>query len=207
VKDSTRTMAAVGVVAAGLNLAACSPGLVSSWTAPGAAPLQMSGSKVAAVVMTPEPSSRRAAEDYLAELLTQGGAQGIPMYTLVPDGEADDEEAARAAAEEAGIVGVVVMRSVRTDKEVVSTPTTYVGPAYGGYWGGYYGYGWGMTTGGDIRTDTIVFVETLVYSLRENRLVWAGQSKTTNPSSVDDLIEDTADQVADELEREGLLGS
>jgi len=167
----------------------------------------MSGSKVAAVVMTPEPSSRRAAEDYLAELLTQGGAQGIPMYTLVPDGEADDEEAARAAAEEAGIVGVVVMRSVRTDKEVVSTPTTYVGPAYGGYWGGYYGYGWGMTTGGDIRTDTIVFVETLVYSLRENRLVWAGQSKTTNPSSVDDLIEDTADQVADELEREGLLGS
>lgn len=165
----------------------------------------MGGSKVAAVVMTREQSSRRAAEDALARELTTRGAEGIPMYSIQTEEGPDTEEEARAAAEQAGIVGVVVMRPVRTDKEVVSTPSAYAGPAYGGYWGGYYGYGWGVATGGEIRTDTIVVVETLVYSLQQNKLVWAGQSKSTNPSSVDALIEDAAEQVADELERLGLL--
>ena len=76
------------------------------------------------------------------------------------------------------------MRPVAKEKEISSTPSTmYMGPRYGGYWGGYYGYGWGGAYGGtEIRTDTIVIVETLVYSLKQNKLVWAGESKTTNPS-------------------------
>jgi len=190
---------------AALSTSACSPGLVSSWTAPDAEPLRMAGTKVAAVVMTSEESSRRAAEEALARELSSRGAEGIPMYSISTAAGAGDEEAVRAAAEQAGVVGVVVMRPVRTDQEVVSTPSAYAGPAYGGYWGGYYGYGWGAATGGEIRTDTIVVVETLVYSLRQNKLVWAGQSRTTNPSSVDGLIQDTAEQVADELEQLGLL--
>ena len=42
-------------------------------------------------------------------------------------------------------------------------------------------------------------VETLVYGLRENKLLWGGQSKTTNPCNLDRLIEDTAKQVGGEL--------
>jgi hypothetical protein len=57
----------------------------------------------------------------------------------------------------------------------------------------------------EIRTYTVVSVETLVYSLRQNKLVWGGQSTTTNPSSVDRLVHDTATKVARELERQGLL--
>jgi hypothetical protein len=75
----------------------------------------------------------------------------------------------------------------------------------GGFWGGYYGHGWGSVRGGEIRTDTIVVVETLVYSLTQNKLVWGGQSKTRNPASVDRLIENAARQVANELERQGLV--
>jgi hypothetical protein len=46
--------------------------------------------------------------------------------------------------------------------------------------GGYYGHGWGSAwSAAEIRTDTIIIVETLVYSLRQNKLVWGGQSKTT----------------------------
>ena len=74
---------------------------------------------------------------------------------------------------------------------------TYSGPMYGGFWGGYFGHGWGApysVHGGEIRTDTIVIVETLVYSLSQNKLVWGGQSKTTNPASVDRLIANAAKQ-------------
>jgi hypothetical protein len=77
---------------------------------------------------------------------------------------------------------------------------------YGGFWGGYYGHGWGSAwSAAEIRTDTIIVVETLVYSLSQNKLVWAGQSKTTNPANLNRLIENTAEQVADELVRQGLI--
>jgi hypothetical protein len=199
-------LASLAILAA-LILSACSQGLVASWKAPNAAPFQMNGEKVAAVVMAEDESLRRAAEDALARELSARGAVGIPMYTLLPNAGPNDEPAAKAAAERAGIVGIVVMRPVRVDKEISSTPSSFSGPMHPAFWGSYYGYGWGASYGGEIRTDTIVTIETLVYSLAQNQLVWGGQSKTTNPANVGRVIEDTAKRVADELVRQGLLRS
>ncbi|HEY9183244.1 MAG TPA: hypothetical protein VIQ99_08595, partial [Gammaproteobacteria bacterium] len=198
----------LGAVAAAAVCTACAgSAFVSSWRAPDASPLQVGGSKVAAVVMMEQVSSRRAAEDALARELTARGAEGVPMYMILPDDDPSDEPAARAALERQGFAGVVVLRPVDTQQEIVATPV-YTGPYYSMYWGGYYGYGWGMpwgvgVAGAEIRTNTIVSVETLVYSLRQNMLVWGGQSTTTNPSSVDRLVHDTARKVAKELQQQG----
>ena len=191
-----------------LTLFACaSDPFVASWKAPDAAPLEFRGSKVAAVVMMKNEASRRAAEDSLAREITARGAQGVPMYTIIPEGKPENEAAARAALENAGMAGAIVMRPVGVEKEVSSTPTTYSGPMYSGYWGGYYGHGWGatMSTGGEIRTDTIVVVETLIYSLKQNKLVWGGQSRTTNPKNVDQLVKKLAAAAAKELQKQGLI--
>jgi hypothetical protein len=190
-----------------LGLSGCATGLVSSWKAPDAEPFQLRGAKVAAVVMASDQSIRRAGEDALARELSARGARGIAMYALLADAS-PDEAKARVAAEQAGIAGVVVLRPVRIDKELSSTPASYSGPMYGGFWGGYYGLGWGAPYsmyGGELRTDTIIVVETLVYSLTQNKLVWGGQSKTKNPANLDRLIKDTAKQVAAELVRQGLV--
>jgi hypothetical protein len=60
-----------------------------------------------------------------------------------------------------------------------------MGPGYSNFWGGYWGYGWGApygtVTGGEVRTDYIVSIETLIYSVKQNKLVFGAQSKTTNP--------------------------
>lgn len=192
-------------VCAVVALSGCATGLVSSWQAPDAAAFRMRGEKVAAVVMVKDPILRLAGEDALASELSARGAVGVPMYTLLP-GPALDETGARAAAEQAGVVGVVALRPVLVDKEISSRPGGFSGPMYAGFWGGYYGFGWGAPWSTlEIRTDTIVVVETLVYSLAQNKLVWGGQSKTTNPAGLDRLIRSTAGQVADELERQGLI--
>jgi hypothetical protein len=160
-------------------------------------------------MMTSE-AARRAAEEALAREITIRGAQGVPMYQIFPNDEPANEADARKVLEKAGFAGAIVMRPVSVDKEIVSTPTTY-GPPYGTYWGGYYGYGWGSPWGAgvaaaDIRTNTIVTIETLIYSFRQNQLVWAGQSRTTNPRDVDKVVHNLATDVAKELEKEGLLG-
>jgi hypothetical protein len=196
------------VAAAAVMCAACaSTPFVSSWRAPDAEPLQIRGAKVAAVAMIEQIASRRVAEDAIARELTARGAIGVPMYAIYTDEDPTDEPAARAALEREGYTGLVVFRPVGTEQEIVATPP-YGGPAYSMYWGGYYGFGWGMPWySAEIRTYTVVSVETLVYSLRQNKLVWGGQSTTTNPSSVDRLVHDTASKVAKELERQGLLAA
>lgn len=192
-----------------LALAACaSDPFVTSWKAPDAAPLQLQGAKVGAVVMMRNEAARRVAEDTLAREITARGGQGVPGYTLFPDSRPSSEAEAKAAFERAGMQGVVVMRPTSVEKEVVSDPATFAPAVYRDFWGGYYGHGWGTpwdVVAGDIRTNTIVTIETLVYSLKQNKLVWAGQSRTTNPQSVNTVVRKLSAAAATELGKQGLL--
>jgi hypothetical protein len=202
--------ASLGLLVAALAACSSTPSFVSSWRAPDAQPLEIKGAKVAAVVMVSSEASRRVAEDKLAQEITARGGVGIPMYSIYPDAAPANESQARAALEKAGVLGVVVIRPVSSDQEIVATPATYAQPIYRGYWDGYYGAGWGTPWGSavsasEIRTTTIVRVETLVYSLKQNKLVWGGQSRLTNPSSIDQTIERLSAAAALELQKQGLL--
>jgi len=53
--------------------------------------------------------------------------------------------------------------------------------------------------------DTIVSVETLVYSVNQDKLVWAGMSETTNPSKVDAFIKELSTGAIKEMKKAGLL--
>ena len=203
-----RTVHGVLVVLVAASLSACATTTFdSSWKAPDAQPMgSLAGQKVVAVAVTKNQATRRSAEDSLVSVLNARGAQGIPSYSIL--GDDTDEAKAKAAIEKSGAAAVVVMRPVAKEKEISSTPSSmYMGPMYGGYWGGYYGYGWGGAWGGgvDIRTDTIVVVETLVYSMKQNKLVWAGQSRTTNPSKIDAFVKEVAAGAGKEMKKAGLL--
>jgi hypothetical protein len=201
------------LLAAALLLQACATGYVSTWKDPTAEPVQFRGAKVAAVVMMKDEASRRIAEDVLASEITARGAEGVAMYVLLPDAEPSKEPETRAALERAGVEGVVVMRPVSTEQSLRVVPgSRSMGPPYGSYWGGYFGYGWGSpwpwafgARAPDVEVDTVVSVETLVYSLKQNRLIWSGTSRTTNPPRVERFIHALAEKAATELEKQGLL--
>jgi hypothetical protein len=188
----------------------CASGpFVASWTDPAAAPLQLDGAKVAAIVMIDDEAARRVAEDALVRELNARGANGVAMYTLMPGASPGNEAEVRATLEGLDFGGAVVMRPVEETTEIIATAPFYSYPPYTGLWGGYYGYGWAdpwrVVVLGDVRSRTIVSVETLVYSLRQNKLVWGGQSRTTKPADVARLVRTTASQVSKELERLRLL--
>ena len=48
-------------------------------------------------------------------------------------------------------------------------------------------------------------VEILVYSLKQDKLVWAAQSQTTNPSKVGPFIKELVAKAADQMKKEGLI--
>jgi hypothetical protein len=159
--------------------------------------------------MVKSEAARRAAEDKLAREISAHGGQGVAMYKLAPNVDTTDEGQARHALEQQDVKGAVVLRPIDVEKELVVSPAAYGDPIYGGYWGGYYAYGWGDPwvdgEGVDTHVNTVVTVETLVYSLTQNKLLWGGQSKTTNPDDVEQLVGEVAEETAKELERAGII--
>ena len=200
-------------LALALTLGACaSTQFNSTWRNPEVQALNFQGQKVAAVVISPHESTRLGAEGELARELKRRGVDAIPAYNLIPPNETRDKERAKVLFTQAGIVGAVVMRAAGTEKEISTSggSAMWGAPYYGSFWGtgysGYYGYGWGAVYDpGYLRTDTIVNVETLVYDLKADKLVWAGKSATTNPDRVDTLIKDLVAAAAGEMKKQGLI--
>jgi hypothetical protein len=203
-----RTTTAVLLTALAATAALAGTSFVSTWKAPDAGPLNFRGKKVAALVISKEKAVRFGAEDYLAREITQRGATGVQAYGLIPEELTQDKEKAKEILQQAGVAGVVAMRVVGKDQEMSGTAASYyAGPAYATFWGsGYYSWGWsGVYDPGYLRTDTIVSVETLVFSLEQDKLVWAGVSQTTNPKKVPDFIKQLTAKVASQLKNEGLI--
>ena len=200
------TIGLVGAAALGLAACASTTRFNSTWKAPEAGPLNFQGRKVAALVMIDNTAARFSAEDLLAQGLRARGVEGIPAYDLIPQGETRDKDRAKALFSQAGIVGVVVMRTAGAQKEIVSSGGYWNMPSYGSFWGvGYYAYGWGTVYDTRIHTDTVVRVETLVYDLEADKLVWAGLSESTNTSRAETLIKELVAGAAAEMKKQGLI--
>jgi hypothetical protein len=175
-------------------LAGCaSTKMESTWRDPTVG--QLTFKRVLVIALARDPAIRRAAEDELVQRITT--AQAVPSYTVVPDAELNSHEAVRNRAQASGFDGVVVMRVAAVDKEATWVP---------GMTGPYYAFGgWAAYDPGHVVVDTYVRVETNVYSVPGDRLVWASASRTVNPSSVRGLVGDTTRAVAKAMKSEGLI--
>ncbi|MGH8580981.1 MAG: hypothetical protein ACREVK_13000 [Gammaproteobacteria bacterium] len=177
----------------------------STWKSPDAQPVHLSGQKVLAVCLSASDARRLEAEDILARELTERGAQGVASHTLFPAEQVKEVQTVKARLLREGFDGVVTMRVIGQQERVTYTPGAWTGPYYGGF-RGYWGYGWGAVyEPGYLSTDTIVSVETLIYSIKQDKLLWAGVSETTDPSKVDAFISELADAVGNEMKKAGLL--
>jgi len=201
---SNRTLTkAVLAATAAVTLAACATtSLQSTWKDPTAAPLNLKGKKVVALVVTDEEALRYATEEEAVREIAAHGAIGVPAYRLLPQAQIRDKERARAIFEQEGIEAVVVVRQVAKEKAL--SGSFWGSPGYSSFWGpGFWGGGFGGD--GYLRTDTILIVETLVYSLQQNQLVWASQSQTMNPTQVGSFVRELSKTLGTEMEKQGLL--
>jgi hypothetical protein len=195
---------AVAIALISLGLTACaSTSFKSVWKDPAAGPVEITGRKVVTVLVSEKRAARLGAEDAVARYLNSLGAQATPSFQVLAP-EATKEEA-KAKLESDGFDAAVVMRVTDKAQEIYSTPGVYSPAMYGGYYGRGWGYGMAYGTGPEIRTDTKIYVETLVFSLKADKLVWAGVSETTNPSDVDKFATEVATKAIDEMKKSGLL--
>ncbi len=180
------------------------PKFTSVWKTPAARDVTFAGKKVAALVFTQDDSLRVAGEEGLARELSSRGMQGVATYRIAPKEVLADANQAKGWFERAGVEGVVAMRPVSSEKVATYTPDTWVNPYYGTLWG-YYGYGWGSVyIPGSVREDTVVVVETTIYSVPLDTLLWAAVTETKNPKQLGKFIQDVVTASVKELHKQGL---
>lgn len=180
----------------------------ATWKAPDAQPIDPAGRKVAAVFISTDEGTRRAAEDVLVKKLDEYGAEGVASYSIIPSAELYDMDKVRQRLAAAGVAGIVTMRVIDQKQE---TRVRYSGPRpafapYYWYFSGYWGYGWSVPYAPEeVTTHEVMRIETLVYSLKRDALVWAGTSRTVDGDKVTPLVEEVADAAAAKMQKQGLL--
>jgi hypothetical protein len=191
---------------AAIGLSACgSTTFISTWKAPDAHGIDPKGKKIAALVISSDAAQRRSAEVYLSNDLTIRGARGIPAYTLIGL-DHPNVDYARARLKEAGVEGVVIMRLVGRDQLVTVEPGGFSGGRYRSFGSYYSWYGTPITySPGSVKTDTLVSIETLIYSLTDDKLLWAATSRTSNPENLSRLVDEVSDAIANEVVKQGLI--
>ena len=193
-----------GAIVSAAALAAETPKFTSTWKWMDAGTVSFAGKKVAALVITKDDSLRVAGEEALVRELSARGLQMVATYRIVPQPELETAQKARVWYEKSGVEGVVALRPTSREKVVTYTPSMWVSASYGSLWS-YYDYGWGAVyVPGRTSEDTHVVVETLVFSVPKNQLVWAGVSETRNPKELQQFVKDLVGVAAKEMEKQGL---
>ena len=171
-----------------------STSIVAEWRDPGVTSMRFQ--RVLVVAPSRDPALRRTAEDELARRI--GVARAVPSYQMLSDAESNDPLRLKQRALELGFDGMVVFRIARVEKEANWIP--------GSYWGPYYAIGgWPTYDPGYVRENTIVHVETDVYRVADDRMVWASRSKTYDPGSMRKLVDDVAHAVGKQMRKQGLI--
>jgi len=205
---STIRLASIGLV---VTVAACvSTTFTSTWKSPDAQALDPRGHKIAAVFISSDEAGRHVAEDVLVRKLAEAGAQGVATYSLIPTSELTNMAFVKARLTEAGVDGVLTVRVIDEKEKTTITlagPSPALDPYYWSF-SGYWGYGWGYPyEPARVTTDTVLRVETLVYSLGRDELLWAGTSRTVNPNNLEKFVATLADQAAKRMTQQGVLAA
>lgn len=186
---------------------AASTKFVSTWINPVGGLIDFSGQKVAAFVMTRTPELRLGPEETLAAEMRRRGVNCVAGYTVLPVELAKDREKAAEFLRKVGITAAVLVRVVGDEKRTTYTPPTvwYTSGYYPTFWG-YWNYAWtAVYQPGYLQTDKVWSIETLVYSIERDKLLWAGRSETTNPKNIRKFVKDVVQEAGEEMRKAGLV--
>ncbi|NOQ47059.1 MAG: hypothetical protein GQ559_10390 [Desulfobulbaceae bacterium] len=166
---------------------------------------------VLVVALTDDNNSRVIWEDKMALQFNNSGVSAVPSAKAFPGDEKITKEEVLQYVEEKNIESILVTSLVDVKKETTYHPPTMSGGFDGSY--GYYNrfdryyprtydrvYSPGYTA-----TSTKVLLETNLYQSDSRELIWSMSSKTSDPASVNTLVESVGKQVVKNLKDANLI--
>jgi hypothetical protein len=180
--------------------------MVSVWKEPtfNGPPLK----NIVVVALTADATNRRIVEDVFADKLGKSGVKAIQSYVALK-GADPSVEVLKALVKEQGYDGVLAAWLVGKDEKThYVSGSVSVGYGYygGSFWGAYPSVYTTVYSPGYMATETSVRVETGIWTTEgDGKRIWAGESDTTDPSSVAQISKEIATEVIAKAHREGVI--
>jgi hypothetical protein len=173
-----------------------------SWKDPSVSISMTDLHKMLVVAFLRNEQSRKLVEDRLVARLK---GKGVPSYSYIGDLKDKGEEIRQKLVRDS-FGGVIVMRLLDVDKQVNYIQGGAVYPSYYGNFATYYASSWnGFYQPGYYEQNKVYTVETNVYSVGLDKLVWSGVTTTPDPTKLDKTIDEIADVVAKEMRRQKFI--
>jgi hypothetical protein len=189
-----------------LLLVGCSTSnkISNSWKNPDATEESIRFQTVAVFGMVKDQQIRKDVEEAIAGQMVNTIA--VPSYKMITNEELGDLDAVKKKLSERGMEGALVL-SVRNVDKKTSYYSSGIYPSSYYTFGGYYNYAWNYMYDPFVYSSTNVYVdlEILIYSLKDDKLVWYGESTSVNPKGIQETISELAVSVKNQLVEDGLL--
>jgi len=145
--------------------------------------------KVVVIGIFKEPDTRKIFEGEFAARLKERGVDATASYKIVSDAELPDKDVVIGKIRKLGADAVLVTRVVDMENVKAQAPGKgYVVPVYYGTYGSYYNYSYGYERGYTVQ-EGHADMETNLYGLGDEKLIWSGHSKTKFSATRYELIQ------------------
>jgi len=196
--------------------------IVSSWRDPNATLSKETFKKVLVVALAKDESTRRATENRIASINPK---VLNPSYNYLNQQNLNlTKEQKISIIQSEGFDGAITLRFIRADKETEYVPGTanyyggmgYPGMGYG-YVGGYgmgYGAGFGgwygayapaYYTPGYYQENVYYYIETNIFDLKNNKLVWSATTKSLDVSHIDTTVDEIMEACVQQMRADGYM--
>ena len=168
-------------------------------------------SSVFIAVMSQNLGVKKAFEDNLAAEAASRGLKAVkssdffkPNFTTE---NAGNKEAILARVRELGLetIFTVVLKDQKTDTRYVPGETYTPAPYYGGYRGYYSQTYQTVYSPGYYTTDKTYYLESNLYDVATEKLLWSVQSEAINPGKAEEVAQEYTNMLLDALDKNGLL--
>lgn len=189
-----------------LTMLSCSSTkIASTWREPNKEISLQKLNKVLVVALFQDETSRRKAEDQMVGYFY---GKGVASYDYLDKKiNQQNEDAIRRKIKKDGFDGAVTMRLLDVDKEeTYARGNISKYPAYYNTFSSYYLRNWGYYSNPGYYLITKTYtVETNVFSIKEDKIIWTGITKTTDPSGVVKMTEEISKAVFNEMVKQGFI--
>ena len=159
--------------------------------------------KVFVIGVAKSESVKRFFEDEFIRQLKARGTDAVASYSVFPTEAVVDKEMLANKVKELGADAVIATRLVDRRKEQTYVPgNAYAVPGPYRGWGSYYEY---ATTPGYVVENEVAVLETNLFDVQTESLIWSAQSETTFTAADQKLIQSFIKVIANKLSKDGMI--
>jgi hypothetical protein len=146
---------------------------------------------------------QRFFEDEFVRQLRERGTDAVAGYTVLPYDEKMDKDFIAAKARKSGADTVIIARPLSREMQRTYVPgQAYAVPGSYSRWGSYYGHAYSP---GYVVEDEYVYIETNLYDVATEKLIWSTQSETIILASDQELIKSFISTMVAQLSSDRLI--